>query len=124
VRVASKKPKQSQKSNLSARWEQAIKVIAPKIAATMQAEYRFHPLRKWRFDYAWPGKEVAVELHGGTWIRGAHSRGAGQSKDFEKLNEAQRYGWKVFQFSIDMLRNDPAGCAKIVAEEVTLRDEF
>jgi hypothetical protein len=35
----------------------------------MQAEYRFHPKRMWRFDRAWPAVKVAVEFHGGTFGR-------------------------------------------------------
>ena len=43
--------------------------------------------------------KIALEINGGVWIRGRHSRGAGQIKDFEKLNHAQALGWKVFQFT-------------------------
>ena len=28
------------------------------------AEYRFHPDRQWRFDFAWPLEKVAVEIEG------------------------------------------------------------
>jgi hypothetical protein len=41
--------------------------------------------RKFRWDF-WIAGKVAVEVQGGTWIRGGHSRGAGQAKDFEKAN--------------------------------------
>ena len=27
-------------------------------------EYKFHPRRDWRFDFAWPEKKLAVEIQG------------------------------------------------------------
>ncbi len=32
-------------------------------------EYRFHPTRLWRFDYAWPQERLAVEFDGGQWLQ-------------------------------------------------------
>ncbi len=46
---------------------------------------------------------VQNEVQGGVWVRGAHSRGAQQLKDFEKLNAAQLRGWRVFQVTPDQL---------------------
>lgn len=61
------------------------------------AEHRFHPDRKWRFDLAWIDRRLAVEVNGGVFVGGRHSRGAGQIKDYEKLNAAASAGWVVFQ---------------------------
>lgn len=58
-------------------------------------EHRFHPVRRWRFDYAWPAEKVALEVDGGVWTGGRHTRGAGFIKDMEKLNEAVVAGWRV-----------------------------
>ena len=63
------------------------------------AEYRFHPVRKWRFDYAWLQHKVAVEIDGGVWTGGRHTRGAGFIKDQEKRNAAVLAGWKVLHFT-------------------------
>lgn len=62
-----------------------------------EAEYRFAPPRKWRFDYAWPAKLVALEVEGGVWTRGRHTRGSGFLKDMEKYNHAARSGWRVLR---------------------------
>lgn len=59
-------------------------------------EYRFLKDRKFRWDWAWPRFGVAVEIQGGIWVQGKHSRGAGQLRDFEKWNLAQKAGWHVF----------------------------
>lgn len=60
-------------------------------------EHGFHPTRLWRFDFAWPERKVAVEVEGGIWTRGRHTRGAGFIGDCEKYNEAARLGWRVFR---------------------------
>lgn len=57
------------------------------------------PDRKWRFDYCWPDAKLAIEKQGGIFVRGKHSRGVGQLKDFEKLNHAILRGWRVLQFT-------------------------
>jgi len=60
-------------------------------------EYRFHDTRKWRFDYAWPKRMVALEVEGGVWMRGRHTRGSGFVKDMEKYNQAALMGWTVLR---------------------------
>ncbi|BBU05363.1 hypothetical protein [Aeromonas veronii] len=40
-------------------------------------ELLFHPKRKWRFDYAWPTRMIALEVHGGIHSGGRHTRGGG-----------------------------------------------
>lgn len=60
-------------------------------------EARFHPRRKWRFDLAWSPLKIAIEVQGGIFVRGAHSRGAQMKRDWEKYNEAQALGWRVLQ---------------------------
>lgn len=60
-------------------------------------EHRFHADRKWRFDIAFPDRKVAVEIHGGLFRFGHHSRGKGFLDDREKMGEAQRLGWKVLE---------------------------
>ncbi len=60
-------------------------------------EYVFHPTRKWRFDFCWPNRinPVALEVDGGIWIAGRHSRGASLKKDWEKRNAAAALGWRM-----------------------------
>lgn len=60
-------------------------------------EFRFHPTRLWRFDYAWPAALVALEVEGGVWTGGRHTSGAGFLRDMEKYNSAALLGWRVFR---------------------------
>ena len=62
-------------------------------------EFKFHPVRKWRFDFALPSLMKAFEFEGGVFTQGRHSRGVGLSADCDKYNEAQRMGWKVYRFT-------------------------
>ena len=82
-------------------------------------EYQFAPPRKWRFDFAWEADKVAVELEGGAWSGGRHTRGAGFEDDCEKYNEATRLGWRVLRFTGSMLERDPVGCIYIVTGMLT-----
>ena len=73
-----------------------------------EREYRFHPTRRWKFDFCWPSKMVAVELEGGTWTGGRHTRPIGFEQDCEKYNEAAIMGWKVLRFTANMVRSGEA----------------
>lgn len=64
-----------------------------------EREFRFHPTRKWRFDFAWQAKRIAVEIEGGIWINGAHVRGKHFESDSEKYNEAALLGWTVIRLT-------------------------
>lgn len=68
-------------------------------------EHRFHPVRRWRFDYAFLDEKVAVEIEGGIWSGGRHTRGKGFIGDLDKYNMAQKMGWKVYRFTPQQLRS-------------------
>ncbi len=71
-------------------------------------EYAFHLTRKWRFDLAWPDMRIAVEIEGGAWTQGRHTRGKGYIADMEKYNEAALLGWLVLRFTPEQMENDYA----------------
>lgn len=60
-------------------------------------EYRFDDVRLWRFDFALPDPavRVGIELDGGVWTQGRHTRGSGYLEDIEKLNTATMAGWRI-----------------------------
>ncbi|HHX8586731.1 TPA: endonuclease domain-containing protein [Vibrio alginolyticus] len=76
--------------------------------ALPEKEYRFHETRRWRFDFAYPEHQLAVEVEGGTWAGGRHTRGSGYEKDCEKYNEAALRGWSVLRFTGSMIKSGKA----------------
>ncbi len=68
--------------------------LDPMPGAEMVRELQFHPERKWRFDFAWPGAMLALELEG----VGRHQTFVGYRADCEKYNAATLRGWRVLRF--------------------------
>jgi hypothetical protein len=76
-----------------------------------EREYRFAPPRKWRADfaivlfkhpsepaYAAPEQvDILVEIDGGGWVQGRHTRGSGFEKDAEKASAAAILGYRVIR---------------------------
>lgn len=72
------------------------------------AEYKFHKVRKWRFDFAFVEHKLALEVDGGAWTQGRHTRGKGFIADCIKLNEATILGWRVLRVTPTMIKNGKA----------------
>jgi very-short-patch-repair endonuclease len=62
-------------------------------------EVKFHPSRKWRFDYAIEDLQVAIEYEGLMSKKSRHTTISGFTGDTEKYNEAQSRGWKVLRYT-------------------------
>lgn len=60
-------------------------------------EHRVCDSRRFRFDFAWPDERVALEVEGGAWTGGRHTRGIGFIRDMEKYNLAACLGWRVLR---------------------------
>lgn len=80
-----------------------VRIVAWAQLPTPVTEHRFHPVRRWRFDLAWPDVKLAVEVEGGTWTGGHHSYGKGFESDCEKYNEATLRGWRVLRVTPGMI---------------------
>ena len=94
----------SGKKNLEDRFEASLKIaslVTP--IPSWEREYRFSKKRKFRFDFAWPEFRFAVEIQGGVWIDGAHSRGSGLNKDYEKNFWALALGWRVLYICVNQI---------------------
>ena len=87
-------------------------------------EFRWHPKRRWRADFLIVGPSlvanadldrdffkvhlILVEIEGGVWTQGRHTRGSGFIADCEKYNHASALGWKVFRFVPEMIKSGEA----------------
>ena len=70
---------------------------------TPEREYIFAYPRKWRIDFAWPDKKLAVEIESSVHrIKGRFSR------DMDKYNALQKAGWKLLRYTAAMVRSAEA----------------
>lgn len=66
-------------------------------------EYKFHPTRKWRLDWAFPDIKLAIEQDGGVWAqkyggKSRHFYGSGAIADMKKMNALAEEGWLVLKY--------------------------
>lgn len=73
------------------------KAVQDNFSLNIIPEYKFHATRRWRFDYAIPHLKLAIEVEGGIWTQGRHTRGAGFLGDMEKYNAAAAAGWTLYR---------------------------
>ena len=73
-----------------------------------EQEFYFHPGRKWRADFHLIDKKILVEVEGGIWSGGRHTRGKGYLGDIEKYNAATMMGFQVIRFSADQVKSGHA----------------
>lgn len=65
----------------------------------LEKEFRFHPPRRWRADFAHLPSRTLIEVEGGIFIRGRHNRAMGFLGDIEKYFEAAMAGWRVLRIT-------------------------
>ena len=81
-----------------------VKIPAP------VSEFRFHPVRKWRFDFAFVEQKVAIEYQGGIYQQGkqGHQTTSGIVRDCLKFSEAAAMGWRMLLVNAGMVRDGSA----------------
>ena len=75
--------------------------VEKELGIPCEKEHKFHPVRKWRFDFAIPEHKIAIEIDGGVWNYGRHNRAQGYIADMKKFNAAASLGWIVLKFTPD-----------------------
>lgn len=93
--------------------EQFMRLVQRYELRTPVREHKFHPERKWRFDFAWPEIKLAVEIDGGTFggekMLGNHAVGKRYQQDCIKQNAALLNGWVVLRADREMVNTDEFG---------------
>jgi hypothetical protein len=74
----------------------------------LRARLRDNDLQDWRFDFAWPDADLAVEVEGGGWVQGRHTRGKGFEDDLRKYHAAMRLGWTVYRCGAKLIKSGDA----------------
>lgn len=84
-------------------------------------EYRFHPIRRWRIDFAIPEIKIAIEVEGGRFKKttyidkngrtrvhtgGRHNTSTGFKNDMEKYNQLSINGWLLIRTTPEALLSE------------------
>lgn len=67
-------------------------------------EFKFHPQRKWQADFRIDDMPILVEVEGGVFSNGRHTRGEGYTKDCEKYSAAAVNGWFVIRGTTEQIK--------------------
>lgn len=90
-----------------ARWYTPETDLAQQIRLSMlpmpTPQYRFDPMRKWRVDFAWPVRKLALEVEGGV-----HRIEEKFKRDIFKYNELALRGWVLVRVTNRMVRSGEA----------------
>lgn len=69
----------------------------------LQKEVPLIPKRKFRFDFVHQFSKTAIEINGGNWVNGRHTRASALGKEYEKINLAQMEGYRLFLLNNEMI---------------------
>lgn len=99
----SKPPHRGKK--IESKGESLLGIQLKALRIAFEREYKFHSERKWRADFHLVGKMILVEVEGGIWSGGRHTRGKGYIGDMEKYNAATMLGYQVIRFSTEQVKS-------------------
>jgi hypothetical protein len=98
-----KKPKPSNYKSLEDRFYRTWQELD---GPELTREHVFSQERLWRFDFVHLEKKIAFEIQGGMYTANSgHRSFSGVQRDYEKGNAAVHLGWKVFQVTSPMMKD-------------------
>lgn len=72
----------------------------------LDTEVKLIPQRRFRFDFVHRLSKVAIEINGGNWSRGRHTRASALLSEYEKINLAQMEGYQIFILNNEMITEE------------------
>ncbi len=85
---------------------------------TLTSEHRFHPTRRWRFDFAHISTKIAIEIEGVVYRgKSRHRTASGFEGDLEKYFAALVEGWIVVRLGPKMIdREHLEGISELIGQ--------
>jgi very-short-patch-repair endonuclease len=85
----------------------ALHIRAQRLPAPVR---EFLPIegRRFRIDFAWPDRRIALEVQGGNWSGGRHTRAGALNAEYEKVNLLVLAGWRVLLVSPEHIQRGQA----------------
>ena len=77
----------------------SILKILNSVCEGWKVEYRFDTTNRYRFDFVNLIYKIAVDIEGGVWSGGGHTRGKGYIKDMRKYNLGQLKGYIILRYT-------------------------
>lgn len=84
------------------------------LGVSFSEEYKFHPIRKFRFDFAIVNSKIAIEYEGLMSNKSRHTTISGYTGDAEKYNLAQQLGWVVLRYTTLNYQNFERDISKLL----------
>ncbi len=103
-----KRPASVKKERVVSEGEAILSQHLRTLKIEFEQEFKFHPTRKWRADFHLKDKKILVEVEGGIWSNGRHTRGKGYLGDLDKYNAATMMGYQVIRFSTEQVKSGKA----------------
>ena len=100
-----KSNRKSRGAKIESEGESLLAMQLKALKIEFEQEFKFHAKRKWRADFHITGKKLLVEVEGGIWSGGRHTRGKGYLGDMEKYNAATVMGYRVIRFSTEQVKS-------------------
>lgn len=88
-----------------------LRIHAPDLYPLFIREYKFD---RWRIDLAVPSALLAIEVNGGRWLPGGGKHGT--ESDRRKIRKLTLAGWRVLEYSTEMLANNPIGIIEEIGQ--------
>lgn len=102
-KTAAKRPKKVKGQKVVSEGEAKLVQQLKALKIDFVQEFRFHEKRKWRADFHISNTKLLIEVEGGIWSNGRHTRGKGYLGDMEKYNTATMMGYQVLRFSTEQV---------------------
>jgi hypothetical protein len=84
----------------------------------LESEVQLIPKRRFRFDFVHRLSKVAIEINGGNWANGRHTRASALLSEYEKINLAQLEDYQVFLLNNEMITEE---WITFIAKQIKIR---